>query len=181
MEYLNKVANLQDYVFRNSYQYIEMIAYSAIAFFVPMLLGHPQLLVGAVVNGMLVLAGLNLKGHRLLPVIVAPSLGALTAGILFGNFTVFLLYMAPLIWIGNAILVFSFKIMKLEKKMNYWTTLISGSLLKAVFLFSGAFVLYSLGIVPVMFLTVMGVFQVYTALMGGAGAYLVQSAKRRFA
>ena len=179
MEYVSKIANLQDYVFKDSYQYLELFIYTTVAFFLPIFLGHQQIVVGSVVNAMLVLCALNIKGMKLLPAIIAPSLGALVAGLLFGNLTMFLVYLLPFIWVGNAILVFSIKAFKLNMKKNYFVALGLGSLLKAGFLFGSAYVLYSLGLVPVVFLTAMGVLQLGTALIGGTGAYFVQLAKKK--
>ena len=118
MEY--KIANLQDYVLGNVHQYFEMVIYTAVCFFIPLFLGHPQIVVGIVVNAMLIAASLNLKGYKLLPIIIMPSLGVLSRGMLFGPFTIFLVYMIPFIWIGNGILVFAFKWLKLHLKMNYF-------------------------------------------------------------
>jgi len=179
MKYLYKIANLQDYVLANSYQYLEMVLYTAVCFFLPLLVGHPQIFVGIIVNTMLIASALNIKGYKLLPVIIAPSLGALSRGMLFGPFTIFLVYMIPFIWIGNAILVFSFKWMKLRLKKNYWLTLTVGAGAKSLFLFGAAFILYSLNIVPVIFLTAMGIMQLITAVSGGIAAYGFQYAKRR--
>ena len=92
MQYVNKVANLQDYVLSNAYENIEMIVYTTISFFLPLLIGHPQIVVGIVVNSLLISGALNVRGYKLLPIIIAPALGAISRGILFGPFTVFLLY-----------------------------------------------------------------------------------------
>lgn len=162
---------LNEYELSNKQEIIEIVLYSAAAFFIPMLLSHPQYLVGAAVNAFLIIAAMNIKGYKLLPVIIAPSLGALTHGMLFGPFTIFLVYMIPFIWIGNAILVYSFKYFKLNKKINYWITLLIGSLLKSGSLFVIAYVLYSLNLVPVIFLTAMGIVQLITAVSGGLIAY----------
>ena len=179
MEYSNKIANLQDYKMGYLHENIEMVVYTVVSFFIPIVLGHPQYVVGVVVNALLIIAALNLRGYKLLPVILAPSLGALSAGLLFGKFTIFLLYLAPFIWIGNAILVFAFKWLKLGKKLNYIWTLIIGSGAKSLFLFGSAFLLFKIGVVPVMFLTAMGIIQLLTALGGGVFAYGVQAAKRK--
>jgi hypothetical protein len=176
-----KIANLQDYVLGNVHQYFEMIVYTAVCFFLPLLMGHPQIVVGIVVNSMLVLSALNLKGAKLLPVILVPSLGVLTRGLLFGPFTIFLVYMIPFIWIGNAILVFAFKWMRLHLRWNYALTLGIGAGVKSGFLFLSALVMYKLGFVPVIFLTAMGLMQLWTALAGGAAAYGIQAAKKKFA
>ena len=179
MEYLNKISNLQDYTISNAAEYFEMVIYSLVCFLIPIMLSHPQLVVGVVVNCMLITAALNLKGYKLLPVIILPVVGALTAGMLFGPFTIYLLYLMPFIWIGNAILVYVFKWLKLGLKKNYLFTLVVGAGLKSGFLFLSAFVLFKLGFIPVMFLTAMGIFQLGTALAGGVAAYLVHEAKKR--
>jgi hypothetical protein len=176
-----EVANLQEYSLGNLHQHVEMTIYTLICFFIPFFIGHPQIVVGVIVNAALVLAALNLKGYKLLPVIIAPSLGVLAKGLLFGPFTIYLLYMIPFIWIGNTILVFSFKWIKLRLGKNYLSTLIAGAGLKSGFLFLSALLLYKLGIIPVVFLAAMGIMQLYTALGGGAAAYIVHNAKKRFA
>lgn len=153
----------------------EMVIYAAVAFFLPLFIGHPQIIVGVVVNALLIISALNVKGYKLLPVIIMPVLGALSRGVLFGPFTVFLLFMAPFIWIGNGILVAAFR----KIKLNYFVTLIIGSAVKAGFLFLCAFVLYKLGAVPALFLTTMGMFQLYTALLGGVAAYGYQRLRVR--
>jgi len=181
MEYLYKLANLQDYVLSNISQYFEMFLYTTVSFLLPVFVGHPQLLVGIIINTLLITSALNLKGYKLLPVIIAPALGALSRGVLFGPFTIYLLYLIPFIWIGNTILVFSFKYFRLHKNKNYFLTLIIGSLLKSGFLFGAAFVLYKLSIIPVIFLTAMGTIQLTTAFFGGIAAYGMQEIKKKIA
>ena len=97
----------QEYTLSQAQEYAEMILYAVVAFSLPFILGHEQLLVGSVVNCALVLAALNLRGARLLPVILLPSVGALLAGMVFGPLSASLVYMLPFIWLGNAILVFA--------------------------------------------------------------------------
>ena len=179
MNYLNKVSNLQDYVLKNVNEYFELVVYSAVCFFLPLMIGHPQIVVGIVVNAMLITAALNLKGYKLWPVILLPAIGALSRGALFGPFTIFIVYMIPFIWIGNAILVYTFKIMNLEMKKNYVFTLVVGACLKAGFLFLAALILVKTGIIPVIFLTTMGLFQLWTALAGGAVAFGIHYTKKR--
>ena len=113
----------QDYHIKNIQENAELVVYSMVCFFVPFLLGHPQLLVGTVVNASLILAALNLKSYKLLPIIMIPSLGVLTKGLIFGPFTIFLVYMIPFIWIGNTILVYCFKKFNLGLRMNKWFVL----------------------------------------------------------
>ena len=168
----------QEYALSTVQETAEMVVYSAVCFFIPFLLGQPQILVGTLVNAALVLAALNLRGARVLPVILLPSLGVLAAGLIFGPLTPFLLYMIPFIWIGNSVLVVAFKELRLAKKMKYWKVLLAGAAAKASFLFASAVALFSLGLVPVPLLTAMGVLQLQTALLGGLLAFVVQKAKQ---
>ena len=174
-EYIYK----QDYNIKNIQENVEMVVYSAVCFFIPFLLAHPQLLVGSIVNASLILAAFNLKSYKMLPVIMIPSLGVLTKGLIFGPFTIFLIYMIPFIWIGNSILVYAFKKLHLHRKVNKWVTLVIGTLAKTAFLFGAAFVLVKVGVLPAMFLTAMGLLQLYTALLGGVIAFSIQGIKKR--
>ncbi|MFA6073634.1 MAG: hypothetical protein WC758_05965 [Candidatus Woesearchaeota archaeon] len=160
-------------------QNVELLIYSALAFLTPFLIGHPQMVVGVLVNAALVLATLNIKDYRLLPVIMLPSLAVLSRGVIFGPFTIFLIYMIPFVWIGNTILVYAFKELKLKRKINSIITLIIGAALKTVFLFSVAFILVKSGVIPAPFLVSMGLLQLYTALIGGGIALGIHEAKKR--
>jgi len=179
MEYINQIINKQDYKLNYKNEFFEIVIYTIISFFLPLMIGHPQIIVGVLVNTLLITSALNIKGYKLLPVIIAPALGALSRGILFGPFTIFLLYMIPFIWIGNSILVFVFKALNLNKKTNYWITLLTGSITKAAFLFIIAYLLVSLKILPTLFLTTMGIFQFYTAILGGIIAFGFQWTKKK--
>jgi hypothetical protein len=152
--------------------------YAAISFCLPFVLGHQQLLVGVAVNAALVLAALNLRGARLLPVIMLPSIGAYMAGMLFGAGSA-LLYLIPFIWIGNALLVLSVKELYLSKGQGRFASLLQGAAWKSAFLFASAFALFSLGVIPAQFLVAMGVFQLATALLGSGAALAMQEAKKR--
>lgn len=174
---INKVMNLTIFEFGNRHQYIEMIAYSVLCFFIPLFIGHPQIVVGITVNVLLIMSALNLKNYKIWPVILLPSLGVLSRGLIFGPFTIFLLYMIPFIWIGNFILVYLFKRLHLHQKMNYFLTLLLSAGAKSLFLFIAAYTLFTLDIIPVVFLTAMGIMQFVTAFGAGFiayGAYKVQ-------
>jgi hypothetical protein len=170
----------QDYNLGFLQENIELVIYSLICFFTPFLIGHPQLIVGVIVNAALILAALNLKDYKLLPVILIPSIAVLSRGLIFGPYTIFLVYMIPFIWIGNAILVWSVKKFNLGNKLNRWLVLVLGAGAKTIFLFLCAFIFVKIGILPALFLTSMGLFQFYTAIMGGILAFGLQSAKKRF-
>ena len=166
--------NIKEYNYSNKFQLTEMIVLSLAAFFIPLFLGHQQLVVGSVVNAFLITGALHLKSWRILPLILMPSLGAVAAGLLFGPLSKFLLIMVPFIWIGNTLIVLSIK--KLKK--NYWIRLAAGTALKSGFLFSAAFILYTLGALPIIFLTAMGILQIATALMGGVLSFAYEKTTR---
>ena len=176
---LYKSFRLQEYFVRNTYQYFEMFIYSIICFFMPLFIGHPQIVVGITVNTMLILSALNLRNYKLLPIIILPSIGVLSRGLIFGPFTIFLLYMIPFIWIANTILIFSIKLFKLKLKLNYWISLIISILLKSGFLFMSAFILFKLNLIPIMFLTAFGIIQIITAFAGGTAAYSIHNIKKK--
>lgn len=178
-EYLNKIYNESLFDVSVIEENMQMIFYSVLAFFLPYFLGHPQWLVGIIVNAYLILGATYLKGYKLLPVIVLPSIGVLTAGLIFGSYTVFLLYLIPFIWIGNALYAYSYKHLQFVK-MNKIFSVISASVLKSTFLFLSALLLVSLEVIPVMFLTAMGVLQLVTALAGGVIAVGIISGRERF-
>jgi hypothetical protein len=128
--------------------------------------------VGTVVNATLVLAALKFDSRKeLLPLLFAPSLGVLARGLIFGPMTPFLLIMLPFIWVGNAILVWGISEIHKKKEKNYGIALGVSSIAKTIFLFSVAFILVSLAILPSPFLAAMGILQLQTAIMGGLLAF----------
>ncbi len=157
-------------VYRFCAQNAQTILYSAVCFFVPLLLGHPQLLVGVIVNFALVMAALNRDGVYVAPIILLPSIAVLARGLIFGPFTVFLVYLIPFIWAGNYIIVLA------VSRFRSWKGVLLGSGAKSLFLFLCALGLYSLGIIPEIFLSAMGLLQLATALSGGIVALLARRA-----
>ena len=155
--------NITQNVNLNSSQFRQVFVYSAIGFLVPFMLGEPQLLVGSVVNAIIILAATSeLSLAEALPIIVLPSVAVMARGLVFGPFTPFLLPMIPFIWAGNAVLFVGVKMLK------KWWAFVPAALAKSTLLFSAAYALFSLSVVPAVFLTAMGAFQLVTALIGGA-------------
>jgi len=177
--YITKLFDLTIFDTKYKQQVIELVAYSFIAFFIPFFVGHPQLLVGTAVNMALILSSLYLKRNFLLPVIFMPSIAVLSRGLIFGPFTIFLLYFIPFIWIGNFIFTLFFKGLYLKKKTNYFITLLSGSFAKAFFLFMIALLLFKLNLIPVIFLKTMGILQFTTAILGGMAAFAVIKSREK--
>jgi len=164
---INELINKRVYEFSNRHEVIEIVVYGFIGFLIPMLLGHPQLLVGSIVNSVIILSALHHRGVKPVSLFILPSLGAITRGILFGPFTILLVYMAPFIWISNFLIWITMKKLYIDLKKNYLSSLIISSMIKASFLFLTAFLLYSLGIIPKLFLIAMGPIQLATAITGG--------------
>jgi hypothetical protein len=145
---------------------MHFIIYTAVCFLAPFLLGHPQILVGVLVNASLILGATYLKSYKLLPIILLPSIAVLSRGLIFGPFTVFLIYMIPFIWVGNAIYAYIYRYLH-AKKNNYLLSIGAASILKTIFLFGTAFALVKLSVLPAIFLTTMGILQLGTAVAGG--------------
>lgn len=143
---------------------LEMTILSTIALITPMFLKHPQILVGIIINALLIKGAFSLKKYQTLPLIILPSVGVVLSGYLFSELTKFVFYMIPAIWAANAILVHIFR-KRTEK--NYFKTLILGALAKTAFLFSIAFLMYTLNIIPKPLLMAMGYMQFVTAMIGG--------------
>ncbi|MFH1714170.1 MAG: hypothetical protein ABH831_01065 [Candidatus Nealsonbacteria bacterium] len=138
---------------------------SFLSFSIPFFVGHPQWLVGAIVNASLFLAAIFLPKKFILPLIILPSLGVLSRGIIFGPLSMFLVYLLPFIWLANLIMILTFK--KLLPHLNYLFSVILAATAKFIFLFIIANVYFELSIVPKIFLQLMGVNQFLTALAGG--------------
>ena len=136
---------------------------SVAAFFAPFLIGHPQWLVGTIVNTGLFLSAIFLPKRYILPAIIFPSLGVLARGIVFGPFTPFLAYFLPFIWLGNLILILVFK------RAGF----VAGALAKFLFLFLIASIYVELNFAPAVFLQAMGLNQLATAMAGGLLALLI--------
>jgi hypothetical protein len=169
----------QDYVIGNYREIAEAVFYSAAAFLVPFFLGHSQLVTGVIVNIALVLAALNLRNEKLLPVIFLPSLGALSRGLIFGPFTMYLAYMIPFIWLGNFLLVYAVKRLSVSGNKNRFLALGIGAAVKSAFIFAGAFTLFSLAVIPQALLVPMGIMQFATAAIGGSIAIGMHRLKKQ--
>ncbi|MFW6220404.1 MAG: hypothetical protein ACOC3X_01895 [Nanoarchaeota archaeon] len=180
MQEIYNTIKKQEYKLSYLQENIETISYSIICFFIPFLIAKPQFLVGMLVNCALILAALNIKNYKLLPIIILPSIGVLTAGLIFGPLSMFLIYMIPFIWISNFIIVYSFKYLYLKNKLNKWTSLIISAIFKVSLLFISAFILVKLSIIPALFLTTMGLVQLYTAISGGIMAFAIQKIKTKY-
>lgn len=135
-----------------------------LAFTIPLVISGPQILTGTIVNCLLFSSSFYLSRKNQTLVAVGPSIGALLNGLIFGTFTPYLAYFLPVIWIGNMIMMRSFAALK---DKGAATRIIVPSMLKSALLFVFAFAFFKLGMVPKIFLTAMGIFQLATAVVGG--------------
>jgi hypothetical protein len=145
----------------------------SIAFFIPLIFTSPQWIIGIIINLLLFLAADKFDTKKQIPIIVLPSIAALLHGTLFGVFSLFLMYLMPFIWLGNAILVRTM----VYSKLSYLYRMVLASVLKVLVLFITSYILVSLDIIPKIFLTAMGLMQLVTALAGGLLASIILNKK----
>ncbi|MEM4637404.1 MAG: hypothetical protein QXK76_00050 [Candidatus Woesearchaeota archaeon] len=152
---------------------IHTIVYSLLSFFVPFFIAHPQYIVGLIVNASLILGANYIKGIKLMPIIIFPSIGVLTAGIIFNNYTIFLIYLLPFIWTANALYVYCYRYLRFKTFNNFYSILGAAGI-KVMFLFSVTFIFVNIHLLPDIFLTAMGIIQLFTALTGGFLAIIIK-------
>lgn len=142
------------------------------SFFVPFFMGHPQWLVGTIVNAGLFLAATYLPKRYFLPIVIFPSLGVAARGLIFGPFTWFLIYFLPFIWLSNYILIQIFSFLANRNK-GYIISAVAGAAAKFALLFLMANIYFKFSVVPAVFLHTMGLNQLATALAGGLLSFLI--------
>jgi len=147
------------------------ISLSLLSFFIPFSLGHPQWLVGTIVNTCLFLTAVYLPKRYYIPLIILPSLGVLARGLLFGPFTLFLVYFLPFIWLGNFILILIFKNSFL--RFNYLLSVFLAATTKFLLLIITANIYFNFHLVPSIFVQTMGLNQLATALAGGLISWVI--------
>jgi hypothetical protein len=151
---------------------------SILSFFMPFALGHPQWLVGTIVNACLFLGAVYLPKRYYISLAILPSLGVLARGALFGPMTMFLVYFLPFIWLGNLILIILFKKIFSGETANlddlkFGLSVFLASAVKFLGLWIVVNIYFSLSIVPKLFISSMSLNQLATALAGGLIAFLI--------
>ena len=153
---------------------IRILLYSALAFgsfAIPFTISQHQLVTGTLVNAVIIGSVLLFPNRLILPIIIFPSLGVLSRGIIFGPLTPFLTYFLPIIWAGNLVLVFLFK--NMQQKFGFWSSLGISAVAKYLLLYSFTNIFFHLQLVPKLFVQTMGTLQLITAIAGGTIAYFV--------
>lgn len=141
------------------------VGFYASAFLIPAIFSAPQLVTGTVVNALLLIASMKLSKRELLPVLILPSLGAVTHGVMFGPQTIFLYYFLPCIWLSNYLYATVFS------THGPFVRILMSSTVKYIVLLSTAQIYFRSGVVPSIFVTSMGLVQFITAVLGGVLAY----------
>lgn len=138
-----------------------------VATFAPLL--KQQAITGPIINAVLFIAIVLLGIQGAVLIALIPSLIALSVGLL----PQVLAPMVPFIMVSNVILVLVFSYLR---KRNYWTGMISASVLKFLFLFSTSFVVVNLitkQAIAQKAAAMLSWPQLLTVLAGGVIAYLV--------
>jgi hypothetical protein len=142
------------------------------SFFVAFFMGHPQWLVGTIVNAGLFLTATYLPKKYFLPIVIFPSLAVLARGLIFGSFTWLLIYFLPFIWLSNYILIQIFSFLSNRKK-GYVISVVLATVGKFALLFLVANIYFKFSFIPDVFLHTMGLNQLATALAGGLISFLI--------
>lgn len=153
---------------------IRILLYSALvfgSFAIPFIISQNQLVTGTLVNAVLIGSVLLFPNRLILPIIIFPSLGVLSRGIIFGPLTPFLVYFIPIIWAGNLALVLFFKIC--NQKFGFWSSLGLSAVAKYLLLYTFANLFFRFQLVPKLFVQTMGILQLITAISGGVLAYIL--------
>lgn len=144
---------------------------------------NSQIIVGSVVNTLLVVSALNLKGWtKTIFVVTMPSISTILSGYVFKSASVFMVYMIPAIWLGNFVLIYAFKYITLKKNKNYFLSAIIGIVCKVVIIYAFFNILNSFNIFPAKLVTnlqkAMGLTQAITATIGCLIAYIVYRSEK---
>ena len=151
---------------------IQFIVLTGIAVIAP-LIGQ-QVITGSIVNAVLFVSTVFLGVRAGILVGLLPSIIALSIGLL----PVVLAPMIAFIMTGNVILVMVFDFLR---KRNFWMGVVTASILKFIFLFASSTIVVNLIVKTELAPRVAGMMsfpQLFTALAGGALAYLVIKSRR---
>lgn len=144
---------------------------------------NSQIIIGSIVNTALIVTAINLNGwKKILGVVTMPSISTILSGYVFGSASTYMVYMIPAIWLGNFALVYLYKLLLLDKKMNYFLTGIIGVIVKVAIIFLSFNVLNLFNIFPEKLVSTlqnaMGLTQLITATIGVIVAFVIYKAEK---
>lgn len=139
---------------------------------------NSQLIVGSIVNTALIVAAINLKGwKKIVGIVTMPSVSTMLSGYVFKSASVYMVYMIPAIWLGNFVLVYSYKLVMLAKEKNYFVAGIIGIVTKVLAIASGFMLLKLFNVFPAKMVTTlqtaMTTTQLITASIGTVIAFII--------
>lgn len=145
---------------------------------------NSQLIVGTIVNAALVVSAINLKGWaKILGVVTMPSISTILSGYVFGTASVYMVYMIPAIWLGNFVLIYSYKLLMLGKNKHYFLAGIVGIIAKVTIIFALFNLINLFGIIPEKFIdnlrNAMGMTQFITATLGVIAAFVIYKLEKK--
>ena len=110
---------------------------------------NSQIVVGSIVNVALLTTAITIKGwKKIVAIITLPSISTILGGYVFKTASVYMVYMIPIIWLGNFTIVYLYKLLLLKKNLNYFLTGIVAIAVKVGIIFLGFSVLKTFGIFP---------------------------------
>ncbi len=147
---------------------------------------NSQIIVGSIVNTALIVAAINVKGwKKIVGIITLPSISTILSGYVFKTASVYMVYMIPAIWLGNFAIVYLYKLLLLNKNLNYFVTGIISIIVKVAIIFGGFSLLNLFGIFPEKLVqnlqNAMGATQAITATIGMIISYTVYISNKKTA
>lgn len=147
---------------------------------------NSQIIVGTVVNTLLILSALNLKGFwKIAAVVTAPSVSTILSGFVFKSASPLMAWMIPAIWVGNFALIYAYKLIKLAKNKNYFLAGVIGVAVKVAIIFGFFNILRAFGVFPDKMVntlaTAMGTTQLITATLGVMISSVIYAFEKRSA
>ena len=139
---------------------------------------NSQIIVGSIVNTALIITALNLKGwSKTVFVVTMPSVSTILSGYVFKSASPLMTYMIPAIWVGNFLLVFSYKYIVALKEKDYFLGALVGIISKIIVIFGFFMILKAFGVFPekvaVNLQKAMGLIQLITASIGSIIAFVI--------
>ena len=141
---------------------------------------NSQIIVGTVVNTALIVAAMNIKGwKKIVGIITLPSISTILGGFVFKTASIYMAYMIPAIWLGNFAVIYLYKTLLLNKKINYFLSGIISIGIKVAIIFLAFNILNLIGIFPEKLVQnlqkAMGFTQLITATLGMIISYPIYS------
>lgn len=145
---------------------------------------NSQLIIGTIVNATLVTAAINLKGWaKILGIVTMPSISTILSGYVFGIASTYMVYMIPAIWLGNFVLIYSYKLLMLGKNKHYFLAGIVGIIVKVAIIFALFNLINLFGVFPEKLVenlrNAMGMTQLITASLGIIVAFVIYKLEKK--